>query len=302
MMTFFPWKRVLRSKTVWFFLLVMLALGLVAVLAHWLAPHDPYKMSISQSGLPPMWVKDAPFRGMAEFPLGTDRYGRDVLSRLIYGTRTAFLLALFSVALAALIGTTVGLIASYSGNNVDAGIMLFTEIVQALPTIMFVVIIVLIFRSLLTPSWSHGMITLVIGFAAVAWVSLARLIRVNLLRIKSQLFVEAAVALGASPGYIITKHLLPNVQHVILVWIINTIPTVILLEAMLGYLGIGVTAAVDGGEFTVVSWGGMFFSGRPALRSNPFMLVIPSLGILLISVSFIMLSDFLRGLTRQEQQ
>jgi ABC-type dipeptide/oligopeptide/nickel transport system permease subunit len=167
---------------------------------------------------------------------------------------------------------------------------------------MFVVIIVLIFRSMLSPSWFNGLTTLVIGFAAVAWVSLARLIRINLLRIKSQLFVEAAVALGASPRYIITRHLLPNVQHVILVWIINTIPAVILLEAMLGYLGVGVTAAVDGGEFTVVSWGGIFFSGRSAFRSNPMMLIIPSVFVLLISMSFILLGDFLKGITRQEQQ
>ena len=89
--------------------------------------------------------------------------------------------------------------------------------------------------------------------------------------------------------------------HVILVWIINNIPAVILLEAVLGYIGVGVTSAIDGGEFTVVSWGGMFFSGRSAMSRNPLMLVIPSLCILLISMSFILLGDFLNGITRQEQ-
>ena len=86
----------------------------------------------------------------------------------------------------------------------------------------------------------------------------------------------------------------------ILVWIINTIPAVILLEAVLGYIGVGVTGAVDGGEFTVVSWGGMFFSGRSAMSRNPLMLVIPSLCILLMSMSFILLADFLNGITRQD--
>jgi ABC-type dipeptide/oligopeptide/nickel transport system permease subunit len=163
------------------------------------------------------------------------------------------------------------------------------------------VIIVLIFRSLFAPSWLQGLITLVIGFAAVNWVNLARLIRVNVLLIKSQLFVEASVSLGASPRYVILHHLLPNVLHVILVWVINNIPAIILLEALLGYIGVGVTSAVDGGEFTVVSWGGMFFSGRSALSRNPSMLVIPSLCILLISMSFFLLGDFLNETTRQEQ-
>ena len=162
------------------------------------------------------------------------------------------------------------------------------------------VIIVLIFRSMLTPTWFHGLITLVIGFAAVGWVSLARLVRIQVLQIKTQPFMESAVSLGASPSYVITHHLLPNVLPVIMVWIINTIPAVILLEAVLGYIGVGVTSATDGGQFTVVSWGGLFFSGRSAWSRNPMMLVIPSGCLLLISMSFILLGDFLANITRQE--
>jgi ABC-type dipeptide/oligopeptide/nickel transport system permease subunit len=174
--------------------------------------------------------------------------------------------------------------------------------IQALPGIMFLVIIVLIFRNMLSPTWLHGLITLVVGYAAVSWVSLARLIRVNVLQIKSRLFVEAAVSLGASSWRIITHHLVPNVLHVILVWIINNIPAVILLEAVLGYIGVGVTSAIDGSEFTAVSWGGMFFSGRSTLNSNPLMLFIPSVCILSISMSFILLADFLNETTRQGQK
>ena len=301
MMAFFPWKRALYRKTVWFSLLVMLTLGLVAVLAPWIALHDPYRWDVTQSSLPPMWVQNTSNPGMAEYPIGTDRFGRDILSRLIYGTRTALFLALTAVPLAALIGTLVGLIAGYAGGWLDSLIMLFTDMINSLPGIMFLVIIVLIFRNLLSPSWFHGLITLVIGFAAVSWVSLARLIRINVLQIKSQMFVEAAIGIGASPWRIITRHLTPNVLHVILVWIINNIPAVILLEAVLGYIGVGVTSAIDGSEFTVASWGGMFFSGRSALIHNPLMLVIPSVCILLMSMSFILLADFLNGITRQEQ-
>jgi ABC-type dipeptide/oligopeptide/nickel transport system permease subunit len=295
-----PWKRILRRKAVWFSLLVMIFLGAVAVLAPWISPHDPYREEIAQHGLPPSWVQETGRPGVAEYPLGTDRFGRDILSRLIYGTRTAFFLALAGVSLAALIGTVVGLITGYAGGRLDASAVLVMDMIQSLPGIMFAVIIVLILRTRLSPSWFHGMVTLVVGFAAVSWVSLARLIRINLLQIKSQLFVEAAISVGASPRRIMLRHLLPNVRHVVLVWIINAIPVIILLEAVLGYIGVGVTGAVDGGEFTVVSWGGMFFSGRSALSSNPLMLIIPSLCILLMSMSFILLADALEGAYRQE--
>jgi ABC-type dipeptide/oligopeptide/nickel transport system permease subunit len=299
-MMMFPWKRALRSRSLWFSLVVMLTMGVVAIFAPRLAPHDPYQGSISNPRLPPMWVQTKSVSGSAEYPLGTDRYGRDILSRLLFGTRTAFFLALTAVPAAALIGTVIGLITGYAGGRLDASVMLITDTINSLPGIMFVVIIVLIFRSLLTPTWLHGVFTLIVGFAAISWVSLARLIRINVLQIKSQAFVEAAIAMGASPRRIIFGHLFPNVLHVILIWIINNIPAVILLEALLGYIGVGVTSAVDGGEFSVVSWGGMFFSGRSTLSSNPLMLVIPSICILLISMSFILLGNFLNGITRQE--
>jgi ABC-type dipeptide/oligopeptide/nickel transport system permease subunit len=278
----------------------MLTLGLLAGLAPLIAPHDPYYSSIKEMRLPPMWVQGVSRPGVPDHPLGTDRFGQDILSRMIYGARTAFLLALTAVPLAALIGTLIGLITGYAGGRLDAWFMLFTDMVNALPGIMFVVIIVLIFRNLFTPTWFHGLITLVVGFAAISWVSLARLVRINVLQIKAKSFMEAAIALGSSPWRMITRHLLPNVLHVIMIWIVNNIPAVILLEAVLGYIGIGVTNAPEGGEFTVISWGGMFFSGRASLSANPLMLIIPSVCILLISMSFILLGDFLNSVTQQE--
>ncbi len=236
---------------------------------------------------------------MAEYPLGTDRYGRDIFSRIVYGTRTAFLLALTAVPLAALIGTLVGLISGEAGGRLDATIVLICDILQSLPGIMFMVITILILRNLLSPTWFHGMVTLVVGFAAISWVNLARLVRINVMMIKSQLFVEAAVSLGASRRRIIFKHLLPNVSHVILVWVINNIPAVILLEAVLGYIGVPITDSVSY-DFTATSWGGMFFSGRSRLSSNPLMLIIPSACILLISMSFFLLADFLKGVSRRD--
>jgi ABC-type dipeptide/oligopeptide/nickel transport system permease subunit len=301
--TLFPWKRTLRSKTVWFSFIVMLVLVLAAALAPWIAPHSPYEVGLgaTRSNLPPMWVRE-PTSGQAEFPLGTDRFGRDILSRLVYGTRTAIFLALAAVGLAALIGTTVGLVSGYAGGRLDAAIMYFIDTINSLPGIMFMVIVILILRSRLSPTWLHGLVTLVIGFAAVGWVSLARLVRINVLQIKSQTFMEAARALGAPSRTLLSRHLLPNVGHVIVVWIINTVPAVILLEALLGYIGVGVTSAVDGGEFNVVSWGGMFYYGRSAFARNPLALAVPSILILLISMSFILLGDFVNNITRHGQE
>ncbi len=291
------WKRALRSKTVWLSLFVILGMGCVAVLAPWLAPHDPLRWDWTRTNLPPAWVANG---GNATYPLGTDQFGRDILSRLIYGTRTAFFLALVAVPLAATLGTLAGLLMGYLGGRLDAWLMLLTDIFQSLPGIMLMVIIILIFRTNIAPTWLSGMITLVIGFTAYSWVSLARMVRVNVLLLKSRQFMEAATALGASPRHLIIRHLFPNVLHVILVWMINNIPAVILLEAVLGYIGVGVTGATDGSEFTVVSWGGLFFASRLALNRNPFMLLLPSTCLLLLSMSFIRLADFLNGVTRQE--
>lgn len=302
MRTFFPVQRALHSKTVWFSLVVIAAFGLVSAFAPQLAPHDPYQWSFTQNNLPPMWVNDVAGQGNAEFPLGTDRVGRDFLSRLIYGTRTAFLLALVAVPLAALIGALLGLAAGYVGGRLDSLITLLSDILQSLPTILFMVILILILRSMLPATWLGGLFTLVIGFASVSWVSLARMVRVNVQLVKTRPFIEAAVALGASRRHVVFHHLLPNVLHVILVWVINNLPAVIMLEAVLGYIGVGVTGATDGGEFTVVSWGGLFFTSRSLLSRNPFILILPTLCLMLLSLSFILLADYLNGLSRRNQE
>lgn len=293
------WKRAVGRKSVWFSLVVMLLLTLTAAFAPRIAPHDPYRWEIYKTSRPPAWVKEAAKPGLAENLLGTDRFGRDILSRLVYGTRTGLLLALSAAGIAGLLGSLAGFIAGYAQSWPDTLLRFMMDIVQSIPGIMVAVIVILIFRGIFPPTWHHGMLTLVIAFSVTGWVSLARLVRVQVLLVRSQLFIEAAASLGASPAFIILKHLLPNVLHVIVVWVINTIPAVILLEAILGYIGVGITNAVDGSEFTVVSWGGVFYSGRSVMSSNPLMLILPSLGILLISMSFILLGNFINDSTRE---
>ena len=153
-------------------------------------------------------------------------------------------------------------------------------------------IIILILRSQFEPSWSSGILTLIIGFASVAWVSLARMVRVSVLQLRSQLFIEAAVSIGATRWRIITRHLLPNVSHIILIWVVNNVPAVILLEAILGYIGVAVTSGFPENDFTVTSWGGLFFIGRSTLNSNPMILLVPAASLLLLSMSFVLIGDY----------
>lgn len=292
MIKIFRRDRVSHKIFVWSSLVILLAFGVIAFLAPWLALHDPYEINFTQSSLPPMWVQDTPSPGSPEYPLGTDWSGRDILSRLIYGTRTAFFLAFTAVPLAILIGTPVGLVAGFVGGRINSLFMLFADMVHSLPGIMFMVIVILIFRDKLTPSWFHGLLTLIFGFAAISWVSLARLIRINVMSLKNRLFIEAAVSVGATSRRIITRHLLPNVMHVILVWALINIPVVILLEAILGYVGVPVTRASGGNEFTTVSWGGIFSVGRIAWGQNPLLLLIPAAAIFLLTISFSILGDY----------
>jgi ABC-type dipeptide/oligopeptide/nickel transport system permease subunit len=147
----------------------------------------------------------------------------------------------------------------------------------------------------------NGLLTLAIAFAAIAWVGLARLLRSVVLEIKQRLFVEAALALGASHWYIIRRHILPHILNLVAAWIVNAVPQVILLEAGLGYLGVEITRAVEGNEFSVTSWGGLFFEGRKLLLSNPFILLMPTLCVLLISLSFSLLAENLNQHLHREQ-
>lgn len=266
--------------------------GIIAILAPLLSPHDPYQTGFTNSDYPPMWAQNSGRSGIPDYPLGTDRLGRDILSRYLFGVRTSFVLVIGAIPLAAFFGLVIGIIAGFFGEKIDAVITLFMDIVQSLPGIMFMLITILILRSKFEPSWFSGILTLIIGFSSVAWVSLARMIRVSVLQLRSQLFFEAAVSIGATRWRIITRHLLPNLSHIILIWIVNNVPAVILLEAILGYIGVAVTSGFPENDFSITSWGGLFFIGRSTLSSNPMILLIPAASLLLFSMSFVLIGDY----------
>lgn len=281
----------LRSWQIGFSLLLLIAFTLVALAAPWIAPADPYYGDYAKADLKPIWQR--PDTSIEGFWLGSDRYGRDVFSRLIYGTRTSFLMILTIMPAMVLIGLSVGVVSGYLGKTVDAIWLHIADILNSFPTITFAVLIILVLRDQPLGSWMDGMLTLTIAYTTIGWVGLARLTRAAVLQLKQQAFIEAARALGASNAEIIWRHLIPNTLHLVTVWVVNTIPTIILLEATLGYLGIEIIRTIEGKEFNVTSWGGLFFEGRRYIFSNPFILLAPALCIFLISLGCSLLSETL---------
>lgn len=287
-------RKLSTSKAYIFGLVIIIAFAIVALFAPLLAPHDPYMFNIKQSDLPPMWIQNRSNPGTIDHPFGTDMVGRDIFSRYLYGVRTTFVLALGSLPLTAILGTLIGLLAGYLGKKVDSLITTIMDILQSLPGIMFVVITVLTLRSTLKPTWINGCITLIIAYSVIGWIGLARIVRVTVQQIKTQLYIESAISIGATPWRIISKHVFPNVSHLIIVWVINNFPAIILLEAILGYIGVIVTRAVGGNDFSIVSWGGLFYAGRAAISYNPTLLLVPSISLLLLSMSFVLIGDHIQ--------
>jgi len=280
------------------FIIVLMALA--ALFASIISPYDPMRMEIGQSNYPPAWYNTPGRVGHADHLLGTDRFGRDIFSHLLHGARAAMFLALIAIPLTALLGILVGIIAGLGNKTTEAIFLRLTDIVSSLPSFMFAVIVIFIVRATPTGEIFGGLITLTLAFALVNWVNLARLIYASVLKIKQQEFMEAARSLGAGKLRQVFKHVLPHISHLVIVWIVSNIPAVILLEALMGYIGIQILQRTDGSSFQDLSWGGLIFMGRSNLKLNPFMLLVPTVCILAISMSFSILGEYLRERTNPQ--
>jgi oligopeptide transport system permease protein len=215
----------------------------------------------------------------ARHPLGTDQLGRDTLARLLYGARTSLAVGIFTQFIVICIGIPVGAIAGYSGGRTDNYIMRFVDVMYAFPDLLFIILL----RSVL--GGSIFMLFLAIGL--VAWVNIARLVRGQVLSLKSRDFVSAAKAMGGMSRYITWRHLLPNSLGPVIVSITFNVPRVIFTEAALSYIGIGVKPPTP-------SWGAMIQDGFNLIFSKPYMLLFPALGLALLMLSFTFLGDGLR--------
>ena len=259
----------------WFPLGVLGALVLTALLAGVLAPHSPTEGDISAKLIPPVWME----RGSWDHPLGTDRFGRDVLSRIIYGSRISLTVSLIAIGVAGTVGTLLGLISGYRGGLVDVLLMRLTDIGLSLPTILIAVVLVAVSE----PSFRN----VILVIALLLWPRFARQVRGETLAIKEQDFVALAVVAGRSSAWIIRRHIFPNVVPTLLVISTLQVGYVILLEGTLSFLGVGVPPPNP-------AWGLMIADGRGFLATAWWITLFPGLAMLLTVLSVNLMGDWLR--------
>lgn len=268
-------KLLLRSKTGTVGLIIVLIVTFIAIFAPLLSPHDPAAINPAQMLKPPFWMEG----GSTANLLGTDNLGRDILSRILYGSQVSLLVGITSVVVAGFIGVTVGLISGYFGGIIDNLLMRLVDSFLAIPTILFSLVILSIF--------GPSVITLIVVLGATNWVNYARLVRGEVLSIKERDFVRAAHSIGVKNSKIITRHLLPNVISSFIVISTLSVATTIILEASLSFLGLGV-------QPPTVSWGTILSDGRDYLATSWWLATFPGIAITITVLGIIFLGDWLR--------
>ncbi|HEX5416794.1 MAG TPA: ABC transporter permease [Chloroflexota bacterium] len=276
-------RRLSKNKMALVSLGIIILFYLIAILAPLLAPYGDTEVHFDAITAPPAWVAG----GTWKYLLGTDGLGRDVLSRLIYGSRISMTIGLIPLVFYLLIGGTVGLISGYAGGFVDTVLMRVVDVFYALPDLLVIITMVTFLRETFLGNLASGMVVLLAALALFSWVGTARLIRGQVLSTKELSFVEAARALGASPRRIILQHILPHVLAPVIVQMAFLVPGAIMAEAVLSFIGIGIRPPTP-------SWGNMIQDGYPALQTQPAMALAPAACIAVITLAFTFLGDGLR--------
>jgi peptide/nickel transport system permease protein len=248
---------------------------LIALLAPLLSPGDPYEQSLRLRFRPPVWEE----RGSWTHPLGTDRLGRDMLTRIIWGSRVSLAVGALAVLLAGAVGASVGLVAGYYGGRVDAALMRITDATLSFP----VILLALILAVTVGPSFTN----VVIAIAVILWARYARVIRGQVLTLMTLDFIAQARIAGAGAWRIITRHLLPNTLNTLVVLVTLQVGYVIIVEASLSFLGAGIPPPTP-------AWGSMIAEGRDVVTSAWWVSFLPGLAILLVVLAFNLLGDWLR--------
>jgi peptide/nickel transport system permease protein len=240
-----------------------------------LAPHDPNRIVITDRFLPPSFMEG----GKSDYLLGTDKLGRDVLSRIIHGSRISLSVSMLVILITSFIGTLLGIIAGYAGGRVDGFIMRVTDVALSFPGLLLAM--------LLAVAIGPGYWTVVFALSILNWAGYARLIRSEALRLRQSDFVAQARVNGASAARIMTRHLFPNVVNSLVVMITLSVGMIILAEAALSFLGVGVPAPT-------ASWGSMVSDGRGYLDTAWWISAFPGIAIGLVVMSGNFLGDWLR--------
>lgn len=263
------WKRFRKNKLAMLSLIAILVLGIVAILAPVIAPCDPYVQDVVNKFEEPS----------AAHLLGTDNYGRDIFSRIIYGARVSLSVGIVAEAIAVTIGVIVGVAAGYYGGKVDTVLSRIIEIFASFPFILFAIAVMFVL--------GQGILNVFLAIGVIGWTGHARLIRSNVLQLRNKEYVEAARAAGASDLSIMLKHMIPNCLSTIIIITTLDIPSDIMLEATLSFLGLGVAPPT-------ASWGEMISSARTFLRQEPMFSIYPGIAIMITVLAFNTLGDALR--------
>ena len=290
------WVRLRKNRLAVVGFAVVVIFVLVAIFASVLAPHNPLAIYRGKSQLPPVWVtrSAAGLAGEPAFLLGTDSIGRDVFSRVLYGARASMLVGLIPVIIILLLGTSVGLLSGYAGGWVDNLMMRITDVVYAFPDLLFYILLMVTLRETLLGRAFGGLLLLFVALAVISWVGVARLVRGQVLSIKEKGYIESARCVGASSGRIMLRHILPNCMSPLVVWAAFAIPRMIIIEAVLGYIGIGLRLETNDKAFFIASWGSLMSSGQSELSAQPWMLLSPSICVALVVMAFTFIGDGLR--------
>ena len=287
--------RLFRNKASVTGMIIIVFFLVLVIFAPQIAPYDPLEFHSGQDFLPPAWVEShAGKSGSPDFLLGTDTLGRDVLSRVIYGARVSMLVGFLPTIIILFVGTSIGMIAGYFGGRIDNYLMRLTDIVYGFPDLLFFIIAIVALRDTWLGELMNGLALLFVALAIINWVGVARIVRGQILSLKEMEYIEAARCIGASNIRIMFRHLLPNSLGPIVVVAAFTIPNMIIAEAILGYLGLGLRPATDLSSFFVTSWGALLLEGQTAINAQPFMLLAPALCVALVVLAFTFLGDGLR--------
>lgn len=268
-------RQLLKSKTGTLGLLIILAVVLCALLAPWLATHDPGSVAPLKRLKPPVWLDG----GESSYWLGTDNLGRDIWSRIVYGARVSLIVGVGAVLVSGMIGAVLGLLSGYYGKWINAIIMRVADSFLAMPSILLALVVLAVTQP--------GLITLIIVIGLTNWVSYARVIRSEVLGLKERDFVKAAQSAGAGQGRLLFRHILPNVMSSLIVISSMNVATTILMEASLSFLGLGIKPPD-------VSWGGMLSDGRQYIATSWWVATFPGLAITFTVLGVIFLGDWLR--------
>lgn len=256
----------LPIKLSWGFVIFIL---LVSVLAPWIAPFEPDAQNVQRAYLTPQWPH----------VFGTDALGRDLMSRLIYGCRVSMAIALVTALSSVVIGLVYGTVSGYLGGWQDRYMMRFIDVLYTLPSLIVMILVMLIF--------GRGFMGIFVALTATGWLGTARLVRAQVLSWKNRPFVEAGRALGLPPLRLIMRHILPNCVGPVVVELTYQIPTNVLAEAFLSFLGVGLRPPTP-------SWGILSEEGWRALTIYPHLTLYPGLAIFLSMLAFNLLGDDLR--------